>query len=152
MQISYAGAILYAITLPTIKISILLLYYDLFPSHKFNSYLSVIGAAVIAWGIVVLVCAIRPCSPIQGFWNYMIISKCINPRTFYIATSIPNILTDVAILCLPVTKVWHLQMLNKQKAVVLTMFLMGSLLAYIPTRCLTCLCSADLGKVLLSPA
>ena len=82
---------------------------------------------MIAWGVGVLVCAIYPCNPIHGFWDFTVVSKCINPKTFYIGTSIPNILTDVAILCLPITQVWQLQMSNKQKVVVSTMFMMGSL-------------------------
>ncbi|MCJ1306992.1 hypothetical protein MMC25_000636 [Agyrium rufum] len=124
---SYAGAILYSFTLPCIKISILLLYRALFPGRGFSIVTYLIGSLVVMWGIVVFIFAVYPCNPIKGFWNFYIPSKCINPKTFYIATTFPNIFTDIAILCLPIYKVWDLQMPLKQKMFVVVMFLTGSL-------------------------
>lgn len=53
--------------------------------------------------------------------------RCINNKAFYIGLSVPNILADVAILCLPITKVWKLQMSRRSKLAVSGMFLCGGI-------------------------
>ena len=54
-------------------------------------------------------------------------SNCIDLIKFYGWSAIPNILTDVAILLLPIRKVWNLQMTAERKLAVLGMFLIGGL-------------------------
>ena len=50
---------------------------------------------------------------------------CIDYKNFFISNSSLNILADVMILCLPMGKVWELQMSRKSKAAVSGMFLTG---------------------------
>jgi len=76
----------------------------------------------------VLFVAIFSCTPIHGFWDLLTMKpppKCINNKAFYIGLSVPNILADIVILCLPVTKVWKLQMSRRSKTAVSGMFLLG---------------------------
>lgn len=112
-----------------VKVSILLLYYGLFPGKTFGLHVYIVGAFVGAWGLAVLMTSIFTCKPIHGFWEPAIIPppKCINQRAFFIGNSVLNILADVAILCLPVGKVWHLQMSRRSKIAVSGMFMLGGL-------------------------
>lgn len=116
-------------SLPLVKVSILLLYYGLFPGKTFALYIYIVGAFVGAWGLAVLMTTIFTCKPIRGFWEPAMISpiECINQRAFFIGNSALNILADVAILCLPVGKVWHLQMSRRSKIAVSGMFMLGGL-------------------------
>jgi len=128
-QVIFALEILYSIALTSTKISILTLYHGLFPGKTFTQLLYGLGAFCIAWGISVFFVAIFSCTPIHGFWDILMQPppKCINNKAFYIGLSVPNILADIAILSLPVTKVWHLQMSRRSKIAVSGMFLLGGL-------------------------
>ena len=128
-QSVFVQEIVYTITIVCIKISILLLYKGLFPGKPFRLAANLLGLFVVLWGVAVLLVAIFSCIPVQGFWDHTISPppKCINQRNFFIGNSIPNILGDVAILCLPVKQVWQLNMSKKTKVGVSAMFLLGGL-------------------------
>ena len=113
-------------SLPLIKISIL---SGLLPGKTFATCVYIIGAFVGAWGVGVLITGIFSCKPIRGYWEPAMLPppKCIDPRAFFISNSVLNILADVAILCLPVGRVWHLQMSRWSKIAVSGMFLLGGL-------------------------
>lgn len=88
---------------------------------------NVIGAFVIMWGIALLLVSVFSCNPINGFWDITIKSQCVDSKWFFVGNAIPNILADVAILCLPVRQVWNLQMSSKSKLAVSGIFLLGGL-------------------------
>ena len=123
----FAAEICYGICLPLIKISILLLYRSIFPTRGFTIATNVVGAFVLAWGIACLLVSIFSCTPIYGFWDITTPSTCINTRKFFMGIAIPNIITDVTILALPMGKVWYLQMSRGRKLAVSCMFLLGGL-------------------------
>ena len=117
----------YSITIPAVKISILLLYRSIFPGRRFAIIANIVGAGVLAWGIAVLLTAIFSCKPIHGFWDLTTPSSCISVRTFYIGNSISNLITDIIILSLPVPPVWKMKLSKIRKVGVLGMFLTGGL-------------------------
>ena len=71
--------------------------------------------------------AMFSCVPINGNWDLDIQATCVHSSIFVTGSSVPNILIDVAILCLAVVKVWNLHMTLRQKLAVIGMFLTGSL-------------------------
>jgi len=117
--------------LASTKVSLILFYRSIFPGRGFAITTNIVGAFVIAWGIACLLVSIFACNPIQGFWDTTIPSTCIDVRAFYIGNAVPNILTDVVILALPIKYIWCLQMCWKQKLVVSGMFLLGSLSVFL---------------------
>lgn len=126
----FVEEILYSLTLPLIKISILFLYHSLFPGKFMKLSCYVLGAFTVAWAIAILLVTIFSCEPIHGFWDGFMMNpppKCINNTNFFIGNSVSNIIADIAILCLPVREVLHLKMTAKTKAAVLSMFLLGGL-------------------------
>jgi len=126
-QVTYAGSLLYAFNITAIKISILLLYQRVFPTPRFVLATRIVGGFVVAWWIVVVIIQIFSCSPIAGFWDISVASKCVDPAHFYIAVAVPNILTDIIMLCLPLRMVWGLQMSQAQKIQVSLTLLTGAL-------------------------
>lgn len=90
----------------------------------------ILGAFSIAWGIAILLVAIFSCNPVHGFWDGFMMTpppKCIDNTQFFIGNSVPNIIADLAILCLPIRAVWNLKMTTKTKIAVIGMFLLGGL-------------------------
>lgn len=55
---------------------------------------------------------------------------CANLKAIYLAMSIPNILTDVAILSLPLPHVWGLNADIRQKLYLVGMFLLGGFVVF----------------------
>ena len=110
-------SVFYALTLTLIKISILLFYREIFVGTKFVLLTYFIGAFVLAWFVGNEVLEWLNCP--GGKCNY------VKPAVLW--QSLSNILADVAILCLPVGKVWQLQMSLRLKVAVAGVFLLGGL-------------------------
>lgn len=119
----------YAISMISIKISILAFYRTLFPIRSIKIASNILGAIVVAWGLALSFTAIFGCSPIQGAWDLKLRpkSKCVERIPFMIGIAIPNTLTDVGILCLPIRQVWKLHLDRKAKIALTITFLLGSL-------------------------
>ena len=68
------------------------------------------------------------CTPIQGFWDKSIQATCgVDNREFYLGVSIPNIITDLALLLLPTYSIWKLHVSTKQKIMLTLVFILGGL-------------------------
>ena len=121
--------IFYALTQMLIKISILLFYREVFVGKKFVLLTYIIGAFVLAWFLVTELVSCLNCMPFRGMWDITLDppAKCINQKAGYIWLSFLSMIGDVAILCLPLGKVWQLQMSPKLKVAVASMFLLGGL-------------------------
>lgn len=112
-------------TLP--KLAILVLYRQIFVTkwHRNISNL-IIGIMFLNW-IVSLVLNIVICMPFAYAWNKTIVGgHCMNQMQLYIWFSLPNLLTDLAILILPLPAIWRLQMSKNQKIGVTITLLTGS--------------------------
>lgn len=81
----------------------------------------------MAWWIVVILIQIFSCNPVNGFWDTSVPSTCVNAAHFYIAVAVPNIITDVIMLCLPLQMVWRLQTSLIQKIALSFTFMTGGL-------------------------
>lgn len=127
VQSDFATSILYGVLITTIKISILLFYQRIFATPKFLLATRLLAVPIIAWGIAVILVQVFACNPIHGYWNTAVPSKCIDPAAYYVGVAVPNILTDVILLCLPVRMVWRLQLQVGQKIAVSITFLTGAM-------------------------
>ena len=114
----YVAEIFYTVTLPLVKISILLFYRTIFKGRRFETLTYSLGSFVLAWFLAVVLLTFVCCKAP---------ANCISEKGIFIAKSIPSILTDIATLCLPVYNVWHLQKSSKLKATITGLFLLGGL-------------------------
>lgn len=86
------------------------------------------SAVVITWWFGNFFADLLICIPVQHNWNQNIRgAHCGNHRLLYIVTPIPWIVTDLAILILPIPMAWSLQMPRKQKIALTGVFLLGGL-------------------------
>ncbi|KAI0836992.1 hypothetical protein F5Y06DRAFT_305051 [Hypoxylon sp. FL0890] len=118
--------IVYSIGFVLIKLSIMALYRQLFPTRFMFICTRFLGAFVIMWGVALTLVSIFSCNPIRGFWDLDIGAKCINTQWFFIGNSIPNILADICLLCLPMRDVWTLQLGLRSKIIISVLFALGS--------------------------
>ncbi|KAI4225425.1 MAG: hypothetical protein L6R36_003909 [Xanthoria steineri] len=127
-QAFYASEIIWATSIPIIKLSILLLYIRIFGRLRYFKNLAyIIGIFSVCWGImVILVCALQ-CRPVQFTWDKSVKGTCINAPLFFIIGSAPNVLTDFVLLVLPLPAVWNLHTTRAQKISLTGIFMLGSL-------------------------
>ena len=68
------------------------------------------------------------CNPISGFWNRNLPARCDVKQTYFcLGTAIPNIVTDVALLVLPIPYIWRIQRPTSQKIALAGIFMLGGL-------------------------
>ncbi|KUI67161.1 hypothetical protein VM1G_02887 [Cytospora mali] len=125
VQGMYASEVIYVPALMTTKISILLLYRRIFPSHRFNIVLWCVGGFVLAFAITATFLQVFQCTPVEAIWYTNLDRRCVDISADYIAMGTINIITDVVILCLPIPQLLRLQMSRTQKAQLMGMFLLG---------------------------
>ncbi|KAJ0414238.1 hypothetical protein BJY00DRAFT_318998 [Aspergillus carlsbadensis] len=127
MKIIFAYVILYATTVPMVKLSVLLLYRRIF---RLTWTLYLCAFLSIGYTISVSTAISLACVPTSYFWTQWVDplsgGYCrINLYLFYLWNGVANLLTDVIILCLPMPIVWRLQMPKSQKWAISGIFLLG---------------------------
>lgn len=104
------------------------MYNRIFPTQTMNTGVCILGFMVLAWWIAVIFVSLFQCSPIPAAWDKALLAKgatCIDDNKFFIGNAVPNIITDLLILTLPIYEVYRLQMSTLQKAAVSGLFLLG---------------------------
>ena len=69
---------------------------------------------------------ITACTPREKIWNRLITTgHCRNTHAMYMASGIFNVLSDFAILILPIVPIWKLQLPFKKKILMIAIFSTG---------------------------
>ena len=113
-----------------IKFSILSLYCRIFPTRTLKLGAYILGIIVLLWWLATILVSFFQCQPIAMNWNRALSGTgghCLDDVKFFLGNAIPNVVTDVLILALPVREVWQLQLPKSQKLAVVGMFLLGGL-------------------------
>ncbi|KAI4087714.1 MAG: hypothetical protein LQ344_006600 [Seirophora lacunosa] len=96
-----------AVALP--KISILSLYLRIFPNRVFRGMTMVIVAIVLLNWLAFALASTFQCSPVTYQWDKSIEGgRCFDVLLFYRMVNVPNVVTDIAMLILPMPMVWKL--------------------------------------------
>jgi hypothetical protein len=99
---------IYITTVAIIKTSLLLMYCRAFDIRSLHISALVLAGIIYAWAIATIALGIFQCTPVAKAWNPTIPGHCIDLRGSFIGNAVPNILTDVAILALPIRSLWKL--------------------------------------------
>ena len=82
---------------------------------------------VVGYSFALIFTLIFSCRPIAKGWDAAIATgSCINRPVVYLATAIINIITDLAMLIIPIPMVLELKMPRVQKIGLMCMFVVGS--------------------------
>ena len=120
-----AFAMLWNVTVCFSKLSVLFMYATVFVQESLLRWARYIGAFVAAWNVANIITALVICQPIARNWNFNLPGKCGSQPQFYTSMGVINILTDVAILALPLPYLFSLQMPWKRKLVATGMLTIG---------------------------
>lgn len=117
--------ILYVFNLVWTKFSFLFFYYRIFHLPYFKTWTYIIGIFVVAWVITITFLFIFICVPVEKLWYPDTPGHCIDQVGTWIANAVSTIVSDFAILILPLPQVWKLQLKWKEKLAVTGAFLLG---------------------------
>ncbi|KAI4147760.1 MAG: hypothetical protein L6R39_003013, partial [Caloplaca ligustica] len=124
----FAATCIFPVAALALKFSILFFYRRIFAVQKFAIWCYIISVVCVAWFIAFVVSTFLICRPLACFWDKTITGcKCTNLKHIaYYVTSPPDILTNIAILILPIPWLWNLQMPTRRKFAIIIIFLLGS--------------------------
>lgn len=128
-QIFFTVTAIFAPACTTLKFSILFFYHRIFIVRKFHIWCIVVGVVTLAWMLASSLSSILACQPLAYYWDRSIPGgHCANVITLgYIITLPLDILTNIALLVMPMPLLWKLQMEFWKKVAVTGVFLLGSL-------------------------
>ena len=108
---------------------LLLFYVRIFSNKVFKRVAYAVALFVTVWCPIVFFLDMFQCSPIKSAWDKKVPSggKCINTLAFFQYISIPIVISDVALLIMPLPMIWQLQTNRNQKIALSGVFLMGSI-------------------------
>lgn len=123
-----AAVVMYCPSMMFAKIAVLLCYLRITPQASFRLAVYIMIGVVVAYNIALMAALIFSCRPIAKSWDATITyGSCINRPAVYLANGILNIVTDFAILLLPLPMIKNLQMPTRQKVLLAAFFAVGSL-------------------------
>lgn len=126
-QIVLVAAIVYVPALAFAKVSLIVLYHRIMNRTTLYKWaLYILSGIVCGYSIALVLALIFACNPIAKSWDVSITGgSCIDRNGVYIATAVTNIITDLALILLPVPVVITLQMPRIQKVGLLMLFTIG---------------------------
>jgi hypothetical protein len=124
--------IIYGIIMLLVKLSILLQFRHFFvPTRKGNCLmwwtLNIFIALNTAFYIAHTGIFVFGCWPRERFWNPLVPGHCVELDGIILASASINVVSDFAILLLPIYRVWKLKASRKQKAGLTAVFTVGAL-------------------------
>ena len=126
-RIHFAEEILCLLATALPKAAILYVYWRVFVGR---CRLAIAVAAFFVFGVFIsgLFSAFFACSPSEAVWDVSVTpDHCIDVNAFYRWIGVPNTMTDVAILVIPLPIVWRLHAATEQKISLTFAFFTGSM-------------------------
>ena len=119
---------IYCLSLTFTKVSILLQYLRIFTTKQFRVSCWALLGFVAVYGTWSVFSSIFGCMPVAYFWDKTIKGgHCMNQYAVWFTSAAVNIVTDFAIIILPMPVLWRLNMPLKQKRALMLVFALGGL-------------------------
>lgn len=106
------------------------MYYRFFPVRMMRIGGLILGGISTLWNGTLIILAATQCVPFTKIYAPWVDGHCIDLKATFLAIAVPSILTDIAILSLPLPLVWKLQTKLWQKISLTAVFLLGSFVVF----------------------
>ncbi|KAI1820266.1 hypothetical protein F4861DRAFT_76473 [Xylaria intraflava] len=123
-----AVSIWYITTIWIAKLSICILYRRLFPQRPVIILLWVTVGVMMLTAIVTLIVTFLACRPFWTNWAPpdVQMTHCIDKEALFVWGTLPNVVTDIIMLAIPLPVVWKLQAATNLKIALTITFVIGS--------------------------
>ena len=123
-----ATPVIYCAAVAFPKLAILAVYLRIFVDRFSRITCYVVATIVLLTAIVTVPAAIWHCIPIAYGWDKSISGgRCSDTQALLRYATLPNIVTDVAMLIQPIPVIWKLHMLRTTKVGLVFTFLLGGM-------------------------
>jgi hypothetical protein len=126
LQILWAAILTSTLATPSAKLAILSQYLDFFIWPRYRHASRILLAAVTAFGVVAAAVSVLACLPISAFWNMAPGERCINVQAFSFVIAIWDLVSNVAILALPMLAVARWSQLRAERVVFTCLYILGA--------------------------
>lgn len=117
--------ILYVQAIVPAKLAVLHLYLSVFTDRRLRIGTYFTAAIILATWISCTITGLLTCRPLSYFWTGE--GTCLDVNAYFRWSGLPNIITDVAILLLPLPMIYQLQTSRRMKIGIATTFALGGL-------------------------
>ncbi|KAL6888001.1 hypothetical protein GGI43DRAFT_430956 [Trichoderma evansii] len=125
LKASFASQLLYAISLGFAKNSIVAMLKRIFFTQSYAWIANLIMGLNVVWMLQTILTSFLVCQPVNINWDPTVQGHCGNGRVAYALFSIFDIITDVAIVILPLRLLARLQMEKIYKIALIGVFAFG---------------------------
>lgn len=128
----YGANIVYKVVLMFNKISIACLYYRIFAisSSSFRTACHIMNAWIVASSLAFIIATVFQCTPVSAFWDRSVPFKCFKNEPWWISYATTQILTDFALLLMPLPAIRALSMGRTEKLGVCLVFGTGAFVTF----------------------
>lgn len=119
--------VLWALSLALCKISVLLLYIRVFPITYIQWGSRILIAIVVMWAAATILAGFLICQPFAMNWDQTIAGHCGDSVASFQGTGAINLITDVAVLLLPMHQLYQLHLVLYKKVIMMGVFSIGFL-------------------------
>lgn len=126
-QLYWLSTPFYNAAMVTAKASIIIQYFHVFPTKKMRIICWVMAVIVAIYGTWVVLSAFLNCIPVARFWDPDVPGHCLAYKPLWYSNASLNIMTDVAILLMPIPALMPLDLPLKQKVGCCCIFALGGL-------------------------
>lgn len=110
------------------KLAVLALYGRLWTVNPYRTIITVMASVITLTAVVTGVMCLSMCRPFKANWDQSIPGgRCLDKQVFFTWASLPNIVTDVGMLAMPVPILWKLHASKKVKMGLVLTFATGIL-------------------------
>ncbi len=87
---------------------------------------------LVATAVATFIANLTQCVPLEFAWDVIEVAgpRCFNQKLFWSLISLPNIITDLVMLALPVPIIFKIQLSLKDKVGLMLTFATGSMYVY----------------------
>ncbi|PYI01313.1 hypothetical protein BO78DRAFT_436227 [Aspergillus sclerotiicarbonarius CBS 121057] len=125
-KIILSAVVIYIPTLALAKISLIILYHRTLRQKRYQRWILYTLAFMISgYSFALIFAVLFGCQPVQRAWDPFVGGTCIDQYTLYIVLAVLNIISDVALILVPIPTVVGLHMPSIQKVGLLLMFMIG---------------------------
>jgi len=123
------GIITHSAAVTLVRLSLLSLYSRVFTTTTFKKTTMVLGYLCLLWFVVAVLAEILQCSPVLAAFHLSSITpdQCIDLQAYRWGCAITNLVLDAVVVTLPMPVIWSLQLDQRQKIILTTVFLFGNM-------------------------
>lgn len=127
LKVSFWFELIYVVGIGLNKYSVLFFYRRIFPQKSLLVILQIVGSVVLAWQIAICAAFVWQCRPVRKAWDVSVPGSCFEVTKLWLGNAVPNIVTDLVIIALPLPLIWNLHISRSQKIALCGVFLTGGL-------------------------